>query len=324
MKKNFQLHFLLLPLLLVAALALGCARDDSAAKIPGGPQLGQKAAGPVLDKSGDAELAELIRTVAPRFSQHEFSANGATMKYSLFTPEKIKKGKKYPMLLFMADASTVGDDAQTPLTQGYGALLFATAQAQAKNPCYVLVPQFSGVAVNDAYEHTPEADMIPALIKELEASGAVDPARVYVTGQSMGGMLGMYYLAGWPDMFAAGLFVDSHWNPASMDKLVEKPFIFVYAGNAGKAWKCEQAIEEACRKMSKSYAWAEWSARLPQDTQDALADNVLGKGNPVNLVGFENGTVLPENVKGSEHMYSFDKAYQLTPLRDWLFGQKLK
>ena len=33
------------------------------------------------------------------------------------------------------------------------------------------------------------------------------------------------------------------------------------------------------------------------------------------------GTVLPEDEKGMEHMASFDYAYKLTPVRDWLFEQ---
>lgn len=325
MPKFFHMNLLFLLPLLASLLTFGCANADSSeTRNAGGPQLGQVAPGPGIDKSGDVELAGLIKTVAPAFRQLEFSKNGKTIGYSLFVPEKIEKGKKYPLVVFMADASTPGREITAPLTQGYGALLFANPNSQAKNPCYVLVPQFSGVAVDDAYRHTEEADMIVPLVQEVAAQNAVDASRMYVTGQSMGGMLGMYYLADRPDVFAAGLFVDSHWDPASLEKLVLKPFIFVYAGNTGKAWKCEQAIEEACRKVGHNYAWAEWSAALPQETQDGLAENLLGKGAPVNLVGFENGTVLPENVKGSEHMYSFDKAYKIAPLRNWLFGQYLK
>ena len=323
---SFLRPFGFLPILALAITVSACAAGGSGnTGAPGETLPGQTFNGPVIDKSGDSVLQALIADVAPKFKQGEFTANGQTISYSLFAPEKIVRGKKYPLVVFIGDASTVGADLSRPLLQGYGALSFASKEAQAKNPCYVLVPQFSEVAVNDAYESSSEAALVPLLTRELAKTHAVNKKKIYISGQSMGGMLGMEYMANDPGLYAAGLFVDSHWKPQAMDKLVTAaPFIFVYAGDQGKAYKCEQAIEEACRKMSRSYAWAEWSARLPKKTQDDLASNLLGKGNPVNLVGFENGTVLPEGASGSEHMYSFDKAYQLAPFREWLFKQKMK
>ncbi len=48
---------------------------------------------------------------------------------------------------------------------------------------------------------------------------------------------------------------------------------------------------------------------------------MLAKGAPVNIINFTPKSVLPEDGKGSEHMYSFDYAYRLTPVRQWLFSQ---
>lgn len=136
----------------------------------GGPQLGTPGGGPVIDKSGDATLQAMIKSEVPQFKQLVFkdSETGKEMKYNLFAPKNIEAGKKYPLVLFMADASTPGDDYTTPLTQGYGALVWATDEWQAKNPCYVLVPQFSGVAVNDAYEHTDEADIVIRMLSQQQ------------------------------------------------------------------------------------------------------------------------------------------------------------
>lgn len=48
---------------------------------------------------------------------------------------------------------------------------------------------------------------------------------------------------------------------------------------------------------------------------------MLAKGAPVNMFEFEPGTVLPEDGKGSEHMYSFDYAYKIPSVKEWLFRQ---
>ncbi len=276
----------------------------------GGPQLGTPGGGPVIDKSGDATLQTMIKADVPEFKQLEFkdSVTGKTMKYNLFSPKNAESGTKYPLVLFMADASTPGTDATRPLTQGYGALVWATDESQVQNPCYVLVPQFSGVAVNDAYEHTDEVDIVIRMLNSIVADKNVDTDRIYTTGQSMGGMISMYYNVAYPEIFAASIFVDCHWDTATFDSLVKHKFVYFIAGDKGGAYKCLEPLEEAARKENVQYTFSEWSARLPESQQSELAATMLEKGAPVNIFQFETGTVLPEDGKGSENMYSFDYA----------------
>lgn len=289
----------------------------------GGPQLGTPGGGPVIDKSGDETLQAMIKTIVPEFKQLEYrdDATGKTLKYNLFSPKEIKEGAEYPLVLFIADASTPGDDYTRPLTQGYGALVWATDEWQAEHPCYVLVPQFSGVAVNDAYEHTDEVDIVARLVKEFAQKTEVDSNRLYTTGQSMGGMISMYYNVTYPDLFAASIFVDSHWDTSTFTELAKHKFVYFIAGDKGKAYADIKPLEEAAEKDGVNYAFAAWSAKLPETRQSELAAVMLDKGAPVNIFEFEPGTVLPESGEGSEHMYSFDYAYKITAVKDWLFRQ---
>lgn len=291
---------------------------------PGGPQLGQPGGGPAIDKSGDSTLQAMIKEIVPQFKQLQYadSATGKTMKYSLYVPASENDGTKYPLVLFMADASTPGESYTTPLTQGYGGLVWATKEWQAKYPCYVLVPQFSGVAVNDAYEHTDEVDIVIRLLKELVTSHPIDSSRLYTTGQSMGGMISMYYNITYPDVFAASMFVDCHWDTSKFDELAKHTFAYVTAGNSGHSWGDIKPLEEAAEKDGRKYEYAQWSAKLPEAEQDSLAAALLAKGAPINIINFTPGSVLPADGKGSEHMYSFDYAYKLTPVREWMFRQK--
>ena len=297
------------------AIASSCGRNGSAPEKQsitsqhherkggrvGGPQLGTPGGGPVIDKSSDATLQAMIKAVVPEFKQLEFTdaETGKTMKYNLFTPKNVDKSKKYPLVLFMADASTPGTDVTRPLTQGYGALVWATAESQAQNPCYVLVPQFSGVAVNDAYEHTDEVDIVIRMLNSIVVDKNVDTDRIYTTGQSMGGMISMYYNVAYPEIFAASIFVDCHWDKVTFDSLVEHKFVYFIAGNKGGAYKCLEPLEEAARKEGVQYTFAEWSAKLPEIRQSELASAMLERGAPINIFEFETGTVLPEDGKGS-------------------------
>lgn len=306
------------------AAATDTTTDKEAAS--GGPQLGSTGSGQVIDKSADATLQAMIKDVAPKFAQLDFkdATTGKTMRYNLFTPKDADKDKtkKYPLVMFIADASTPGASYAAPLTQGYGGLIWATDEWQKKNPCYVLVPQFSGVAVNDAYERTDEVDIAVRLLNSVVADKNVDANRLYATGQSMGGMISMYYNVAYPTLFAASIFVDSHWDTASFAELAKHKFVYFIAGDQGKAYADMKPLEEACEKDGVQYTYAQWSAKLPEKRQSELAATMLEKGAPVNIFQFEPGSVLPADGKGSEHMYSFDYAYKITAVRDWLFKQK--
>lgn len=332
-KNLFSYAVISISALAVSTPLTGCAqkaeKQTSAADIqsskerkggkPCGPQLGTPGGGPVIDKSGDATLQAMIKSEVPQFKQFEYTdaTTGKTMQYTLFTPKNIDESKKYPLVLFMADASTPGTDVTRPLTQGYGALVWATDEWQAQHPCYVLVPQHSGVAVNDAYEHTDEVDMVARLVKQVASQQQVDNDRLYTTGQSMGGMISMYYNSAYPDLFAASIFVDCHWDSATFPELVKHKFVFITAGKAGTF----DALEQAADNAGVKYEYTEFSAKLPQAEQDSLASAILAKGAPITIINFASKSVLPDDGKGSEHMYSFDYAYRLSPVREWLFKQ---
>lgn len=285
----------------------------------GGPQLGTPGGGPVIDKTGDAVLQAMIQAEVPEFRQQIYNdaVTGKILHYNLFIPRNVDEEKSYPLVLFMADASTPGTDVTRPLTQGYGALVWATEEWQTEHPCYIIVPQYSGVAVNDAYEHTDEVDMVMRLVEKIAKEKNIDRNRLYTTGQSMGGMISMYFNVTYPDVFAASIFVDCHWDSATFPELVKHKFTFITAGKAGTF----DALEAAAKEAGIKYEYEEWSAKLPQQEQDRLASEELAKGAPVNIINFTSKTVLPADGKGSEHMYSFDYAYRLRPVSEWLFRQ---
>lgn len=297
----------------------GTQRPQKKGNKVGGPQLGTPGGGPVIDKTEDTVLQAMIKTEVPEFKQMIYTdtITGKKLHYNLFVPKNIDESKDYPLVLFMADASTPGTDVTRPLTQGYGALVWATKDWQERHPCYVLVPQYTGVAVNDAYEHTDEVDMVIRLVKSIAQEKNIDKKRLYTTGQSMGGMISMYFNVTYPDVFAASVFVDCHWDSKTFPELVKHKFTFITAGKAGTF----DALETAAKEAGIKYEYEEWSAKLPQKEQDRLASEELAKGAPINIINFTSKSVLPPDGQGSEHMYSFDYAYRLTPVREWLFCQ---
>ncbi|MDE6782487.1 MAG: hypothetical protein K2J17_02070 [Paramuribaculum sp.] len=301
--------------IIAATISLGASAQG-----PGGPRLGSVPKGPALDKSGDVELQALIKSEIPKFEVKKWydAVSGDTVHYNIFTPTG---DGPFPVLLYISDASTPGEDMTRPLWQGVGGLIWTTDESQYETPCFVIVPQFPTVAVDDNYYRTNYVDAVARMIQDFSKNPKVDAGRMYTTGQSMGGMISMYYAWAYPDLFAASLFVDSHWNITTFPEIVRHKFIWVTAGESGKAWPEIVPMEQAAEAQGIPYSYQRWSAKLPQEQQDSLAAAMLAKGAPVNIINFAPGSVLREDGSGSEHMLSFDYAYRLRPVRQWLFHQ---
>lgn len=281
------------------------------------------------DKAYDIELLKLREEIAPKFQTFEFKdeVTGRTMTYNLFIPKDYDKTKNYPLVQFIADASTVGKGAEAPLKQGYGGIVWATEESQAEDPSFVLVPSFTGPdwAVNDKWETSEEVGIAYRLLNDVVARYSVDKNRLYTTGQSMGGMISFYLNATHPDLFAASIFVGSQWDVNVLQPLVNETFFYIVSAGDEKASNGMQEVGNLLTENGVKYGSAGFSAKLPQAEQEQKVEDLIKQGYKINFVQFTKGTVVPEGAseKGApEHMYSFDYAYKLKSVRDWLFKQK--
>ena len=278
------------------------------------------------DKSHDSRLLALREEIAPRFEVLAFQdpQTGKTMQYNLYTPKNLEPGRQYPLVMFIADASTAGKGVKAPLMQGYGGIIWATDEAQAQHPAFVLVPSYTETAVNDQWQTTDEVAITLRLVKSLIREKPIDPDRVYTTGQSMGGMISFYLNSIEPNFFAASMFVGSQWDIKVLKPLEQANFIYAVSAADEKASMGMAQVGEMLRQDKVPYAESEFSARLPQAEQDAQVQKMLAQGRRINFIRFTPNTVMPEGStsKGAEHMYSFDRAYLLQPARDWLMSQR--
>ena len=111
---------------------------------------------------------------------------------SVFAALKQETLGKFKQLTYN-DNSTAGKEVTAPLTQGYGALEFASNRDQQKHPSFVLVPQYTDWAVQDDWSTTDEVEMTIRLLRTVCKEYNVDTNRLYTTGQSMGGMISFYF-----------------------------------------------------------------------------------------------------------------------------------
>ena len=276
-----------------------------------------------IDKDSDSVFVALKKETLGKFKQFTFndSQTGKTMEYNLLVPEGAEVGMKLPLVLFMADASTVGKEVTAPLTQGYGALEFASDRDQRLHPSFVLVPQYTDWAVQDDWSTTDEVEMTIRLLESVCKEYNVDTSRLYTTGQSMGGMMSFYFNITHPDLFAASLFVSSQWDTSKMQDFGKKHFFYIVAGGDQKASGGMQDLTKVLRENEARIESASWSAKLSSQDQERLAEQLIARGSNINFILWETGSVLPESGKGMEHMASFDYGYKTAAVRDWLYKQ---
>ena len=279
------------------------------------------------DKSGDAELQTMIAEVAPKFRllTYEDAETGTALQYQLYIPENYDETQSYPLIQFIPDSSVVGRGTDYVLTQGWGGLIWAAEEEQAKHPAFVVVPVFTETVVDDSFNHSGQIDVAMRLLQSLTETYAIDTNRIYTTGQSMGGMTSFYLSTAYPDFFAAYLFVGSQWDTEVLTGLEQEDFFYVVSAGDPKASAGQAELLDLFDADGAACSHSEWSAKDDAETQNSAVAVMLAEGNSANFVTFTLGTTLAEGQSAGggagEHMTSFDYAYKLEAVRDWLFEQ---
>lgn len=198
--------------------------------------------------------------------------DGKTLPYRLFTP-KIEAGKKYPVVLFLHGAGGRGTDNTGQILDGKGncASKWALDEYQAKYPCFIVAPQvpegkqWVAVPWGDP-KHTIPAAPTDELRMAKEAvdvmvvkNTAVDGARVYVTGLSMGGFGTWDLLARHPEFFAAAAPVCGGADEATAGKLKSVP-VWCFHGETDTVVKTARSrnMVEALKKAGGDVKYTEY------------------------------------------------------------------
>lgn len=240
--------------------------------------------------------------------------NDAKLMYNLYVPKNYDPSKKYPLVLFMHDAGVVSNNPTNTLTQGLGAVVWAEPSEQAKNECFVLAPQYNSIIADDTSQTTEAMDMTVDLIKNLETQYSIDSNRLYNTGQSMGGMTSIAMNIKYPDMFAASLLVACQWDPTKVDPMANKNLWIVVSEGDNKANPGQDAITEELKTQGATVSKATWNAEASKEELATDVSQMLASNSSINYTVF----------KGGSHRYTWQYAYSIEGIRDWLFQQVKK
>lgn len=279
-----------------------------------------------IDSSSDVD--GILKNVEDKFEQKTFndSKTGLEIPYNIYLPDNYDKNKNYPLVVFIADSSLVGKGEKASLEQGLGGIIWANDSKNSKEECIVLVPTYSDVIIDDMQgnEKSEYLNATKNLIDNVSTSYSVDANRIYGTGQSMGGMTILYLASQYPDLFSAEMFVSCQWDINELSNLDSQKFFYIVSEGDQKASTGQKEVKQMLDNKSVKYEVLDGIDAQSGDNDNKI-NEMIGKNSNINFISFKQGTVTgnsTDNKMGAgEHMASFDYAYNLEPVRDWLFKQ---
>jgi len=164
------------------------------------------------------------------------SPGGEFMQYRLFVPPDYDAAKKYPIVLWLHDASArgSGNRAQISGSNRLGSHTWTTPENQAKYHAFVLAPQVSETkGWARPHANTPPVSIRLALeiLGAVEEKYSIDRAREYVAGQSMGGEGVWRALSIDPHRFAAALVLCGYADQWEIPRVAKVP-VWIFQGQA--------------------------------------------------------------------------------------------
>jgi predicted peptidase len=205
------------------------------------------------------------------------------LRYRLFKPSQLAATNALPLVVCLHGGGATQDFEQllkcaSPVFS-FGPARFVSAGEQERHPAFVLVP-WSGM---DGWDEN-NLHLIAELIGSLRLEFLIDPKRLYVTGQSMGGFGTWRMIEKYSELFAAAIPVCGGGDPA------------------------------LARNAKKVAIWAFHGSK------DGIVP-VVETRRMIAALERAGGTPIYWEYQGATHADTTERAYCEPRLLDWLFAQ---
>lgn len=247
------------------------------------------------------------------------------LKYNLFIPKGYDSSQKYPIVQFIHDAGPCGTDALLTLTQGIGAVVWASEEVQQKTPCFVYAPQFDGPPiVDDNWNVDPRLETAKQILDRIIDTYSIDKNRIYTTGQSMGCMSSIVLNVRYPDYFAASFLVAGQWDDRGIDGLERQNLWMLNSQGDAKSFPIMNQMCVSMETKGAQIAHKVMRADLTQEEYHKIARELEATGANIIYTNYQLETVADgwHSNGGMHHIHTWRTAYQIEAIRDWMFSKR--
>ncbi len=163
------------------------------------------------------------------FKMSEFTNDGTTVSYALYTPEN--DSHKNALVIWNHGVGETGTDVQIDLLGNEVTALAGDEFQNTMDGAYVLVPQ------RRSYDSTSNAEAIYQLIlKTLRENPDIDQDRIIIGGCSAGGAMTMTMIIAHPELYAAAYPIcpatqSANVSDETIESLKDLPIWFTHAKN---------------------------------------------------------------------------------------------
>lgn len=238
-----------------------------------------------------------------------------TLPYRLFVPPDYDAAVAYPLLVFLHDSAARGADNSSATYASslfHGSRSIVSPQFSHDFPAIIVVPQCPAEPADLNWGHwygaTPEtpqagldfeqgyypshaepslaATLVRELVDAVQDELSIDARRIYLTGESMGG-LGTWDLAWrWPEVWAAAVPLAGYTDPTRAKQVLDLPF---------------------------------WAFHGTLDTEQ----NVVGSLLMVDKLKVLGGIVYYTEYKDADHAQTLERVWQSEPdLYPWIWAHR--
>lgn len=206
-------------------------------------------------------LTGAISIHADEFEKLTFSpSSGDDLRYALRKPSAQKTDEKLPLVITLHG---VGGRGKASWEKNcYANTVLAKPEMRKRYPCFVVAPNTDRGETWWNTKGLSGKERLPdvfELIEKLLGEFSIDPARVYVTGQSMGGFGTFGAIGGRPDLFAASAPVCGGYDPEKAGKIAKLPiWIFHGAKDTTVPVKRSQEMVDALKKAGGEPIYTEF------------------------------------------------------------------
>ena len=238
---------------------------------------------------------------------------------SLYVPTIYNGTTKLPLITYIPDA-TISTVAKTKTAQ--------CPQYWKKHGSALILVLTSDNLGGDPTDTTTQGGQVVPIIDKLCQDYAIDSNRLYLTGQSKGGIYDFALNDAFPTKFAATVYVscqmggnvgDAQYNEIlANEKWADQKFVYIASKLDEKAPYGQKAIMDALDAKEQAYTFLTDLDHKNISATSALIKAELDKGLAQNIFQFKQVA----NGQGSqEHMQGFQYGYMVDSIYDWLLAQ---